>query len=252
MKRKYHLLVGLALLFMENVTVANLPITMKNPPYRQPQSSPETVRDNWTKGSIRDFLKKEGAIEVCANFLLYTKKELEKMKNHVDQINLLYNNLRKLNLNQINNALDKEIKFMETYYEDCFDKLKQDSLRRDSPYVNCIEHLKKLQSALQNLRNTMENISSTVYLFASQTISIPSVAKNGDTHSTHNLPPVMKDEHMRSLQYTKNEVNSHCMKMTMLIDQVINCLGTLLQVYHEQSYDERSRGNYVTQTNRAL
>ncbi|MDR2200965.1 MAG: hypothetical protein LBN94_02565 [Puniceicoccales bacterium] len=195
---------------------------------------------NWSENDIKNLLKNTSAVNVCADFSLVIKEDLERMEDHIEWIRDLFLEIQgKVNIispdvkTQLT-LLGKDIELMISYYKDCFDELEHRQSQSGSIYVGCIEHLKKLQSAVQHLRHSTDNVLDIVRLLA---------VKNENTPT------------YQGLKSSKREIkvmDDHCIAISAIIDQIFARLLPLLRVYHERSFEERGRGQYVQPARHAL
>jgi Mg2+ and Co2+ transporter CorA len=202
-----------------------------------------------SENAMRDLFRREGALRVYSLTTEEVEKGLKKMEDHIAWIKDLATAIQeKLNnmMGEIKSQIIiflKEIELMEAYFKDCFDELPFEQFLKQSVLNSCIENLKELQQALQKLRISLGSILDKIREL---------LAKDGNNPALREFFQRIKrevkltDDHCSDLM----EVIEHIMN---LIDQLLNnYLSPTLRVFHEQAYEERNRGNYSTQSSRAL
>ncbi|MDR0590745.1 MAG: hypothetical protein LBG09_02745 [Puniceicoccales bacterium] len=192
-----------------------------------PASPPHLPLGQWTEPYIKNSVKSEGAASVSAKFSASAKPELEKIKDKIDWIKDLFDEIKAANISDLT-ILSKEIELMLAYHKDCFDELRSPEIGGDSAYDNCIKNLKKLQAAIQNLRNTVGTILDRVRLLAAK-------EDNPD---------------LKKMKRELKLIDDYCREIMAIIDYLIERLTLLLRVYHECSFEIRSKGPVGTQTTR--
>jgi hypothetical protein len=192
--------------------------------------------NQWTEPYVKTSIKNKGAASVFGEFSQFEKTELEKIKDKIEWIKDLSDEINKT----LNNAemdirtnltiLAKDIELMLAYYKDCFDELQNFEFGGDSVYENCIKNLKKMQAAIQNLRNTVGAILERVRLMAAK-------EDNPD---------------LKKIKRELKLIDDYCREIMAIIDYLIERLTLLLRVYHEFSFEVRNKGLVGTQTTRSL
>lgn len=192
---------------------------------------------NWTPDLVKSLLKLLSATDVYATFSMSTKDELNQMQNDIDGIWDTFIQIQ----NQLQNMpsditaaitiLAKDIELLLSYYKDCYDELAFEKRPQESVFSSCIKDLQELQTAVQNLRNSAINISEGIKRLMRQDANSPAY---------QNLKLVRKGF---------KTIADRCKNLISQIDVVINKLKTLLDVYHQYSYEERNQQN---QSRRAI
>ncbi|MDR0678408.1 MAG: hypothetical protein LBF44_02625 [Holosporaceae bacterium] len=196
--------------------------------------------------SLKKLVKTNGALNTYALIAAEVETNLNKMKEDIDWINDLVDEIkRKLQnkqetQNDIKN-LDEKKENLNKIYKECYKELKHEPAPNCSILVNCLKDLKELQVNIQDLRNIINAIIDKLRQLLSkqgQPLSQQGQLSLTDLH-TSKTEGKLTNVHNDSLDRITNHI-------------INNIIVPASEAYSEISYEERNRGLYTTSSPRSL
>jgi hypothetical protein len=198
---------------------------------------------NWSEHNIKSLLKARGALNVYAKVAEIVEKNLDEMRNHIDWLNDLFDEInQKLgNVKEVRNSIStlaEKIVQLNKLYATCFKELKHEPVSNCSIFINCIKDLKEIQNIIQNLRIVIKSILDTLR-------SMPKVNKE-----TNNSPDYQK---FYTTKIESKLFDVHGAALEEIINKIIERIIIPAEsAYNQIEYEERNKGMYTTQSRNGL